>query len=54
MPKKPVPVNRGTQCYKYDEYGVPIPDYVEGFEDGPMAVGPHSLTLVGEEVAGSD
>ena len=39
-------INRGTQCNKYDEYGVPIPAYLEGFEGtGGLTSGPLSLEL---------
>ena len=43
MPDKKV--NRGTQCNKYDKYGVPIPEYLE---EG-LLTGPLSLELEGIE-----
>lgn len=40
-------VNRGTQCSRYDEYGVPIPEYL----DDLSLTGPLSLEIEGESEA---
>jgi hypothetical protein len=47
--KYPNNINRGVQCYTYDEWGVPIPEYLEGYEEGTILPGPQSLELPGGE-----
>jgi hypothetical protein len=49
--KKAVPmtINRGRNLASFDEYGTPIPEYVEISEGGLMS-GPQSLTTATDNI----